>query len=124
MSILCFIYRDFRGTFFLYRTVQVKPVGPKAPNLNAYIERWIQSLKQEALDHFLIFGKTHFDYIVSEYVAYYHECRPHQGLDNRLLPLPRRKPNDKSGVVPLDPSKIKCEHRLGGILKHYYREAA
>ena len=55
---------------------------------NAYIERWIQSAQQEALDHFIIFGKTHFDYIVAEYVAYYHECRPHQGLDNKLLPLP------------------------------------
>ncbi len=104
--------------------IQVKPVGPKAPNLSAFIERWIQSLKQEALDHFLIFGKSHFDYIVSEYVSYYHECRPHQGLDNRLLPLPRGKPDDENDAIPLDPSKIKCERRLGGILKHYYREAA
>ncbi len=59
-----------------------------------------------------------------EYVAYYHECRPHQGLGNILLPLPRGKPNDDGDVVPLDPNKIKCEHRLGGILKHYYRDAA
>ena len=56
-------------------------------------------------------------------VAYYHECRPHQGLDNRLLPLPRGQPDDEGDVVELDPSKIKCEHHLGGILKHYYREA-
>ena len=125
------LMRDHDGAFskifdqvFKDQGIQVKPVGPKAPNLNAYIERWIQSAKQEALDHFLIFGKTHFDYIVSEYVSYYHECRPHQGLDNRLLPLPRRKPDDEDNAIPLDPSKIKCEHRLGGILKHYYRDAA
>jgi len=55
-------------------------------------------------------------------MAYYNECRPHQGLDNKLLPLPRGEPNDD--VIPLDPNKIKCEHRLAGILKHYYREAA
>ena len=72
----------------------------------------------------MIFGKTHFDYIVSEYVAYYLECRPHQGLDNKLLPLPRGEPGDEYEAIPLDPSKIKCEHRLGGILKHYYRDAA
>ncbi len=123
--------RDHDGAFsekfdevFKDKRIQVKPVGPQAPNLNAYIERWIQSAKQEALDHFLVFGKTHFDYIVSEYVAYYLECRPHQGLDNRLLPLPRGKPDDDDVVVPLDPSNIKCEHRLGGILKHYYHDAA
>ena len=64
-------------------------------------------------------------YIVSEYVAYYHECRPHQGLDNRLLPSPHGQPDDdENDAVPLDPAKIKCEHRLGGILKHYYRDAA
>ena len=34
------------------------------------------------------------------------------------------KPNDEDDIIPLDPSKIKCEHRLGGILKHYYRAAA
>ncbi len=108
------LMRDHDGAFskkfdqvFKDQGIQVKPVGPRAPNLNAFIERWIQSLKQEALDHFLVFGKTHFDYIVGEYVAYYHEYRPHQGLDNRLLPLPHGEPNDDGGVVPLDPSKIK-----------------
>ena len=37
---------------------------------------------------------------------------------------PRGKPEDEDDVIPLDTSKIKCEHRLGGILKHYYRDAA
>ena len=125
------LIRDHDGAFskkydqvFKDQGIQVKPVGPQAPNLSAFIERWIQSLKQETLDHFLIFGKAHFDYIVSEYVSYYHECRPHQGLGNLLLPLPRGEPDDEDDAIPLDPSKIKCEHRLGGILKHYYREAA
>ena len=109
---------------FKDRGIQVKPVGPRAPNLNAYIERWIQSLKQESLNHFIVFGKKHFDYIVSEYVSYYHECRPHQGLDNKLLPLPRGRLNEDDEALPFDPATIKCENRLGGILKHYYREAA
>jgi putative transposase len=105
-------------------------VGPQAPNLNAYVERWIQSLKYEALNHFIVFGKEHFDYIVSEYVAYYHDCRPHQGIGNVLLPRPRGKldedvsADDESTVLPLDLADVKCDERLGGLLKHYYRDAA
>ena len=125
------IMRDHNGAFskkldqvFKDKGIQLKPVGPKAPNLNAYIERWIQSLKQEALNHFIVFGKTHFDYIVAEYIAYYLECRPHQGLNNKLLPLPRGRPDDEDEAIPVDPGKIKCEHQLGGILKHYYYDAA
>ncbi len=92
------LIRDYDGAFsgafdqaFEDRGIQVKPVGPRAPNMNAFIERWIQSLQQEALDHFIVFGKAHFDYIVSEYVTYDLECRPHQSLDNRLVLLPREK---------------------------------
>ena len=68
--------RDYDGKFcpafdqvFKDRSIQVKLVGPQAPNLNAFIERWIQSLQQEALDHFICFGQEHFDHIVSEYVT-------------------------------------------------------
>ena len=126
------LMRDRDGAFskafdqvFKDRSIQVKPVGPRAPNLNAYIERWIQSLKQEALDHFLVLGMKHFDYIVGEFVAYYHDCRPHQGIGNVLLPRPRGKPNDdEPDAVPLNLETIKCERRLGGLLKHYYRDAA
>ncbi len=55
------VTRDYDGKFtkafdqvFKDRSIQVKPVGPQAPNLNAFIERWIQSLQQEALDHFIV----------------------------------------------------------------------
>jgi putative transposase len=103
----------------------VKPVGPQAPNLNAFVERWIQSLKQEALDHFLVFGQRHFDHIVREYVHYYHDCRPHQGIGNALLTTSRAEADRaEPDVAPLDLSKIKCERRLGGLLKHFYRDAA
>ena len=93
--------------------------------MNAFIERWIQSLKQEALDHFIVFGQEHFDHIVSEYVDYYHDCRPHQGIENVLLPRSRGKPDEEeSEAIPLDLAKIMCDRRLGGLLKHYYRDAA
>jgi putative transposase len=87
----------------------------RSPNLNAYIERFIQSIQVECLDHFLVFGEQHFDYLVSEYVTHYHEERPHQGLGNQLLSGP---------PPPKGDGEIRCRTRLGGLLKHYYRTAA
>ena len=126
------LMRDLDGKYsrpfdqvFADQRVEVKKVGPRAPNLNAFIERWVLSVKSEALDHFICFGREHFDYIVSEFVAYYHERRPHQGIGNLLLPKPGEAPPDEwPDVLPLDLSQINCEKRLGGLLRHYYREAA
>ncbi|REJ69686.1 MAG: hypothetical protein DWQ31_03520 [Planctomycetota bacterium] len=130
------LIRDLDGKFsrpfdqvFKDRGIQVIPVGPRAPNLNAYIERWIQSLKHEALNHFIVFGREHFDHIVSEYVSYYHDCRPHQGVGNVLLPKARDKladggTDDSETAEAFTLADIRCQHRLGGVLKHYYRAAA
>jgi hypothetical protein len=79
---------------------------------------------------FIVFGKAHFDYIVSEYLAFYHECGPHQGIGNILLPRPRSEPDDAtaagcpSELAPLSLADVKCETRISGLLKHFYREAA
>jgi putative transposase len=90
----------------------------RSPNLNAYVERFVQSIQKECLDHFLIFGERHFDYLVREYVEDYHTERPHQGLGNRLLTgEPPPAPPDSS-------NEIQCRSRLGGLLKDYYRTAA
>jgi len=59
----------------------------RSPSTNAFVERFSQTLQQEALDYFIIFGQQHFDYIVREYIDY--DCRPHQGFGNVLLPKPR-----------------------------------
>ena len=80
-----------------------------APNTNAYVERFIQSIQVECLDHFLVFGEKHFDYLVREYVEYYHQERPHQGLGNRLIG--GEPPHEGTG-------KVQCRTRLGGLLKH------
>lgn len=120
------IMRDLDGKYssdfdraFSNRSIRVKPVGPQAPNLNAFVERWIQSLKHEALNHFIVFGLAHFDHIASEYVAYYHDCRPHQGIGNRLIGADEDE--EPPAVVSLD--QVCCETRLGGLLKHYHRAA-
>ncbi len=99
---------------------EVKKVGPRAANMNAFVERWIQSIQQEALDHFIVFGEDHFNYLVSEYVDYYQTVRPHQSLDNK--PLTGDWPEPESGEPPN--GEIICHTRLGGLLKHYERKAA
>jgi transposase InsO family protein len=56
------------------------PTVPYSPNLNAYAERFVRSLRQECLDHFIIFTWTQLRRIVKEYIGYYNDYRPHQGL--------------------------------------------
>ena len=85
----------------------------RAPNCNAYCEAWVASLKRECLDRFLCFGKRHLDYIVGTYADFHNRFRPHQGKGNRTLtPLPVRADGE-----------VRCESRLGGLLRHYHREA-
>jgi putative transposase len=120
------IIRDHDGKYtsdfdrvFQKRGIAMKPVGPRAPNLNAFIERWIQSLKHEALNHFIVFGLAHFDHIVREFVDYYHDCRPHQGIGNRLIGA-----EDFDGPPLIESvEQLECESRLGGLLKTYRRAA-
>ena len=108
--------------------VKVKKADYRSPNTNAFVERFIQTLQQECLDYFIVFGEQHMDYLVSEMVAYYHEDRPHQAKGNQVLVTGR-------SVVPLEGEQeslteaetggaIACRYRLGGLLKHYYHEAA
>jgi len=110
--------------------LEVKKAAHRSPNTNAFVERFIQTLQQECLDYFIVFGEQHMDHLVSEMVAHYHEERPHQAKDNdRLVPAisksqkhKRKKDESPPDVIPV--SQIECRQRLGGLLKHYYREAA
>ncbi|QOV92111.1 integrase core domain-containing protein [Humisphaera borealis] len=95
---------------------EVKRTAVRAPNMNAFVERFHRSIQEECLDRFLIFGQEHFDLLVREYVEHYHEERPHQGKENQLLITP--------SDLPPTSGKIHCRRRLGGVLKHYNRAAA
>ena len=65
-------------------------------------------------------GERHLNHIVSEYVRYYHEFRPHQRLGN--LPPAAQGPPPEIESLPLE--EMICHERLGGLLKHYERGAA
>jgi putative transposase len=88
----------------------------RSPNLNAYVERFVQSIKQECLDKFIVFGLQHVDHLAREYVSYYHEERPHQAKGNQPLVAP--------SCTPVSEGEVVCSERLGGVLKHYHRKAA
>lgn len=95
---------------------QAKKLPPRSPQLNAFAERWIRSIKRECLDHFVAFGCGYLGYLVEQYVEHYHDERPHQGLGNRPV-RDTRPPPDPGG-------RIVRHTRLGGVLKHYERRAA
>ena len=85
--------------------------------LNAFAERWIQSVKTEVLSRMILFGERSLRHVLSEYVAHYHAERPHQGKGNVIL-FPSRQ------VEPNSDSPTACRERLGGLLKYYHRKVA
>ncbi len=91
------------------------------PIANAFIESWIGNLKRECLNHFFCFDLRQLDHIVQTYARYYNEYRPHQGLGNKPLDTRKDLPLQTTKAKP---GSIQCQRWLGGLLKHYYREAA
>lgn len=87
----------------------------RSPNLNAYAERFVRSIKSECLAQVIPLGERHLRHAVKEYAQHYHRERNHQGLGNELID---RYPEDYSG-----PGSIECRERLGGLLRHYRRAA-
>jgi len=100
--------------------IRTERLPVQAPLCNAHMERWIQSLRRECLDHFIPIGLRHLDHLVSEYLEHYHLERPHQGLGNRLLGDRQRAGHDP----PEDEGEVVCRVRLGGVLRHYERRSA
>jgi putative transposase len=113
-----------RDPLFTERFSEIlKPSGVKtvklparSPNLNAYAERFVRSVKSECLAKIIPLGERHLRKAVREYTEHYHVERNHQGLDNELIEESSRPVNEGSAVD--------CRERLGGILKYYLRRAA
>ena len=90
----------------------------RSPNLNAYAERWVRSVKEEALSKLILFGEASLRRVLREYLVHFHRERNHQGKGNVLLfPQPRQS-------APSAERSVHCRERLGGLLKYYHREAA
>jgi transposase InsO family protein len=98
--------------------IKAVKLPPRSPNLNANLERWHRSVKEECLSKMILFGEASLRQALSSYVSHFHAERNHQGKGNVILfPEPADRIGQSSG-------KIGTRERLGGLLKFYYREAA
>jgi transposase InsO family protein len=90
-------------------------IPPRSPNLNAFGERWVRSVKQECLSKLILFGERSLVRALSEYVAHYHSERNHHGKGNVLrFPAPAAAGPYRS---------VACRERRGGLLRYYCRAA-
>ena len=80
---------------------------PRSPNLNAYAERFVRSIKDECLNRMIFIGQASLRRAVSEYMVHYHRERNHQGLDNRLLLVPETATAASGSILR--------RARLGGV---------
>jgi transposase InsO family protein len=90
---------------------------PQSPNLNAYAERWVRSVKEECLSRLILFGEASLHHALTRYVTHFHHERNHQGKGNVLLFPVVSQDTRRAGPV-------QCRERLGGLLKYYERDAA
>jgi putative transposase len=95
--------------------IRVVRTPPRAPNCNAYAERFVWSVKEECLNHVVPIGERHLRRTVHEFATHYHRERNHQGLANELIERP--------AALRLT-GGIRRRQRVGGILSYYYRSAA
>jgi putative transposase len=107
--------RSFRAIIASGR-VDPRALPARSPNLNAYAERWVRSVKEECLSKVILFGESSLRRVLSTYVDHFHAERNHQGKGNVLL-FPRVNDRQREGPV-------RCRERLGGLLRYYHREAA
>jgi transposase InsO family protein len=94
--------------------VEILLTAYQAPNMNAYAERFVRSIKSECLDQMILLGQESLVRAIAEYAAHYHDERSHQGIGNEMI----------SGTKAQGEGIVEIRERLGGLLKYYYRRAA
>ncbi len=89
------------------------PTCIASPNLNAYAERFVRSVRRECLDHFIVLCQRQLKNLMGEYIGYYNHRRPHQGLGNQI---PSGRPPNSQGAIRSRPV-------LFGLYRDYFRSA-
>jgi transposase InsO family protein len=108
-------FSDAFGDTLAAAGVEIVRLPPRSPNLNAYAERFVRTIKESCLDRLILVGERSLRRAIHEFVEHYHHERNHQGVSNRLLfPAATAHTNES----------IACRPRLGGLLKYYHRPAA
>ena len=102
----------------ILQSAGIQPVRlpPRSPNLNAYAERFVRTIKEACLDRMILIGEASLYRATAQFVLHYHAERNHQGLENKII-------RPEFPVFPPQ-GNVCCRKRLGGLLRYYYREAA
>jgi putative transposase len=93
--------------------VRVIRTPVRAPNCDAYAERFVRAIREECLDRVIPLGERHFRRTVAECVVHYHRERNHQGLANELI--------DREDQRSIE--RVRRRQRIGGLLSYYDRAA-
>jgi transposase InsO family protein len=99
--------------FLEHEGVRIIRTPFRAPNCNAYAERFVRSIKEECLERVILFEERHLRRTIAEFVAHYHTERNHQGIGNELI-----QPLEQAGQ-----GRVRRRQRIGGMLNYYYRAA-
>ena len=108
------VYQPSFDDIFQDNGTKVKTTSIGAPDMNAYIERFIRSMKEECLSNLVLYKESQLRNAVKKYISFYNTKRPHQGLDNQI---------PKSTLDNSAKGNITCIESLGGLLNSYERQA-
>ena len=119
----CYLIHD-RSTLFTREFLMILEIAgvksvrlpARSPNLNAFAERFVRSIKSECLDRMILIGGGSLRRAFYQFCDHYHLERNHQGLGNKIIE-PEFTSAEAEGIV-------QCRGRLGGLLRYYYRNAA
>jgi transposase InsO family protein len=109
-------YSDAFRSVLVREGIQVVRLPARSPNLNAFAERFVRSIKEECLSRMIFFAPASLQHALRQFMAHYHTERSHQGLENRI-PQPM-------SVAALPHHPVQRRQRLGGMLSYYHRVAA
>ncbi len=91
----------------------------RAPNANAFAERWVGTVRRDCLDWLLIARRRQLERVLRVYVDHYNRHRPHRALE-LTAPIPGWRPSLASSQPPV---QIHRRDRLGGLIHEYARAA-
>jgi len=102
---------------FTAEGIRVLRTPVRAPQANAYAERWVGTVRRELLDRMLILGCRQLRAVLAEYADHYHGHRPHRALGQ----APPLRPGVPVVVAP--PGRVVRRDRLGGLIHEYAQVA-
>ena len=92
--------------------IRGRPIAPRSPWQNPYVERLIGTLRRDCLDHILIFDEAHLCRVLALYSLYYNGTRTHLGLGNDA---PLGRVVQRSGTIVATPILSGLHHRYARI---------